>query len=456
MSLTSSLHNALSGLNVAAKSAELISSNVANALTPGYARREVSLSSDMTMSGGVRFNGITRHENAAALAEVRLNSASVAASSTTSDFYARLIGAVGDIGADFSLSQDVANLSAALTVATGDPLDETRLSDVVNKSKTLVERFHSVSNVIQSERQTADQGIANTVSELNDSLKQLEYISTHLLRVEKGSSHHAALLDQRNQILDKVGESVSAKVFDRPNGTFAVYSASGTALMDIEAAHIDFETTASIGANSASVGQLSINGRSISADRKLSGGRLEALFNIRDVVAPAAQSQLDQMAFGVAKMTQDADPGGVGLFTDRSNALDPALVSGFAGRIGVNNAVDPDKLGDVNLLRQGISTPTTSSRESPYLSTLEDNMADNFSEASAVFTTKLNTEKQFSEQDYSFALAVQSELLAEAQSDGVNTDTEMQNLMVIERAYAANAKVLAAVDELLDQLLRIG
>jgi len=43
MSITSALSNALSGLTVASRGAQVVSSNVANALTDGYGVRELSL-----------------------------------------------------------------------------------------------------------------------------------------------------------------------------------------------------------------------------------------------------------------------------------------------------------------------------------------------------------------------------------------------------------------------------
>ncbi len=39
--------------------------------------------------------------------------------------------------------------------------------------------------------------------------------------------------------------------------------------------------------------------------------------------------------------------------------------------------------------------------------------------------------------------------------NGVDTDNELQKLLVIERSYAANAKVIQTVEALLDQLMRI-
>ena len=43
MSIASALGSALSGLTAASRAAEVVSSNVANAQTPGYGRREISL-----------------------------------------------------------------------------------------------------------------------------------------------------------------------------------------------------------------------------------------------------------------------------------------------------------------------------------------------------------------------------------------------------------------------------
>ena len=64
MSLTGSLNSALSGLNAAARAAELISSNVANAMTEGYARRELQTSARVVgQSGqGVKVDGVLRQQ----------------------------------------------------------------------------------------------------------------------------------------------------------------------------------------------------------------------------------------------------------------------------------------------------------------------------------------------------------------------------------------------------------
>jgi flagellar hook-associated protein 1 FlgK len=47
------------------------------------------------------------------------------------------------------------------------------------------------------------------------------------------------------------------------------------------------------------------------------------------------------------------------------------------------------------------------------------------------------------------------ELRALEMTDGVDSDREMQNLLLIEQGYAANARVIETIDELMETLLRL-
>ncbi len=41
------------------------------------------------------------------------------------------------------------------------------------------------------------------------------------------------------------------------------------------------------------------------------------------------------------------------------------------------------------------------------------------------------------------------------ETSGVNIDTEMANLLNLQMAYAANARVMTTIKEMLDQLMRM-
>jgi flagellar hook-associated protein 1 FlgK len=59
------------------------------------------------------------------------------------------------------------------------------------------------------------------------------------------------------------------------------------------------------------------------------------------------------------------------------------------------------------------------------------------------------------ETELGFASARQETLAALERRGGVDTDQEMQKLLLIEKIYAANARVISAVDDLIGRLLEI-
>lgn len=97
MTIASTMHNALSGLNAASRAASLVSSNVANAMTEGYAPRSLELSSrSLSGSGsGVFVEGVTRHTDEVLLGDRRLTDAEVGYNSTKSGFLKSLETSIG-------------------------------------------------------------------------------------------------------------------------------------------------------------------------------------------------------------------------------------------------------------------------------------------------------------------------------------------------------------------------
>jgi len=103
MSLSASLANALSGLTASSRRAEVVSSNVANATTEGYGRRELEVAARSIggTGAGVAVIGVTRHVDAALLSDRRLADAAAGDAGAQSAFLAKietLIGTPGDAG----------------------------------------------------------------------------------------------------------------------------------------------------------------------------------------------------------------------------------------------------------------------------------------------------------------------------------------------------------------------
>ena len=80
MGISSAIASATSGLFTTARSAQTVSDNIANALTPGYAPREVMLESGRF--GGVKISAIARRETLSLITDRRMAEAERLAQAT--------------------------------------------------------------------------------------------------------------------------------------------------------------------------------------------------------------------------------------------------------------------------------------------------------------------------------------------------------------------------------------
>jgi flagellar hook-associated protein 1 FlgK len=70
--------------------------------------------------------------------------------------------------------------------------------------------------------------------------------------------------------------------------------------------------------------------------------------------------------------------------------------------------------------------------------------------------SKAGTRQNRADQALSFTATNKFELTRIELAQGVDTDSELQTLMIVEQAFAANARVMETVDKMMDELMRLG
>jgi flagellar hook-associated protein 1 FlgK len=289
--------------------------------------------------------------------------------------------------------------------------------------------------------------------------------------------------DQRQLLIDGISEIVPVKEYKRDLGAVALFTPGGVTLVDGTAAELSFDATNVIVPHMTLAGGLlsglEINGEPVdtaSSGGPISGGKLAALFQIRDELAPESQSQLDAVARDLVERFQDAGldatraPGDPGLFTDGGAAFAAANEVGLAGRLRVNALVDPAAGGASWRLRDGLGAATPGPVGDSALlldlqgalSALRVPASGDFGSAAqtagnlqATFLGEIGAAREVSDQTVSFAAARYSAINSQVLEDGVDSDQEMQNLLLIEQAYSANARMMQVVDEMMQALMRI-
>jgi len=485
MSISGALSNALSGLTAASRTTEAISSNIANVMTDGYGRRQVELSSrSLGANGaGVWIDGVTRQVDDAIIANRRLADASLGDTSTRAHFLEQIQDAIGLPGEPGSLGTRLAEFQSSLMEAASRPDSSVRLQKVVRSASSLVDHVNSISDRIQGLRMEADSGIFTLVSRLNDTLRQIEDLNTDIVSL-RGAGHDAnALIDQRQSLIDSISEIVPLRQIAREHGRIALISEGGETLLDGPAPTIEFTpvgiivpemTVASGGLNT-----LSINGRPIdmgSTYNSLRGGSLAALFHVRDDIAVEAQADLDAFARDLIERFQDPsiDPtlssGQPGLFTDAGTTFTPANETALSSRLALNPLVDPGSGGALWRIRDGLGAAAPGNvGNSALLQSLSDALSQtripasgSFAGASrtspglaADFLSSISSRHQAIQSEVLFSEARQKALKTKELETGVDTDQEMQHLLLAEQAFSANARVIQTADDLIQTLLRM-
>ncbi|MGR3661603.1 MAG: FlgK family flagellar hook-associated protein [Paracoccaceae bacterium] len=242
MTISGSLSNALSGLRAAARGAEVVSANVANAMTESYGQRELSLSA-ASLGGngaGVAVVGIHRSVDQQTISERRLVEASLGQDTVQAEFLNDLKNAIGTPDDSGSLTGRLSTLEANLIEAASRPDSETRLAAIVNAATSLTNHLNSISDKIQASRMQADQEISRQVSLLNESLGKVSDLNKNIRR-QIALGHDAnALMDQRQKIVDQISSIVPINEIPRSNGEIALYTAGGAILLDGRPATISF------------------------------------------------------------------------------------------------------------------------------------------------------------------------------------------------------------------------
>ncbi|MBD3665527.1 flagellar hook-associated protein FlgK [Sulfitobacter aestuariivivens] len=478
MSISSAMSNAVLGLRAAGRGAEVISSNIANALTPGYGRRDLALSSGML--GGVTAVGVVRIVDAGLASDRRLAEAANNSASLSAGFFARLEGLYGTPDDPNSVSARLAGFQAALITAASRPDAPDRLVAAVRAANDLATTLQDTSNGIQQARSQADRAIATQVSDLNTTLQQIRTLNADITGARARGVDTSALLDQRQQLVDRIGAIVPVREIQRENGQIALYSTSGAALLDGRASVIDFTPSNSVtpymSVDTGSLSGLTINDQPVrtgSGDGALRGGLLSAQFEIRDELAPAAQIDVDALARDLVERFQNpaVDPslavGDAGLFTDSGSAFDPLNEVGLSQRLAINALVDPAQAGAPWRLRDGINAAaqgpvgdaTLLQNLAAALSATKNPASGSFSgtaqTGSALVSNMISAigvDRIGAEQQLSYTSARFSELTQQQLSDGVDTDDELLRLLEVEQTYAANARMIEVLNELMQRL----
>ena len=486
MSITSALNNAYSGLTASSRAAEVISNNVANAMTEGYSRKSLVLGAASLdgVGAGVRVEGMVRAADPRATADRRRLDAESGEAEVVAAARSRVADVWGAPGSETSVAARASALEIAMRDLADSPESVSLQSRAVVAGRELSRSIQNISTETARIRVDADATIARQVTTVNSALKQIEQINREIQIRNASGGDLTALEDERQRLIDQVSSLIPIKTYPRGGGTLAIYAKGGGALVDGKSFELGFSPTGVITQDmtiqSGALSGLTLDGEPVEIGQGgglLDGGALAANFTVRDVIGVEEGARIDAFAMDLITRFQDpaADPtlaaGDPGLFTVAGAAGDPAAPEGVSRLISVNAAVDPAQGGLAWRMRDGVNAVSEGpAGDDSILRSLLDAMTDRRAPpadaglggayGAATLAAELSAtaaESTASAEEIRTSRAAQLEVAATAEAalTGVDTDQELAELLLVEQAYAANARVIQTVDSLLQQLLEI-
>jgi len=478
MSLSMALNVANSSLQTSGVQTATTSRNIAGSREDYYSRKTATVITGI--GGTVQVVSVQRATDAALYKTMLKATSASATQDALLDGLTKLSQTIGDPELDQSPAAKLGDLNDKLQQYAANPSNTILAQAVLSSASTLATTLNQATTTVQATRALADADMATSVQRINDLLAKIDTLNTSIVHGTVSGADITDSLDSRDNLISQLSEEIGISVVTRDNNDVAIYTDGGVALFETHPREVTFQATnifsASTVGNAVYVDGVAVVGGPSSMPS--STGRLAGLATLRDDVGTTYQNQLDEIARGLIEAFTEKDPAGTGpdfpgLFTWPAGTI-PAgatIETGLAGLIKVNSAIDPTTGGNLDLIRDGIAYDYNTTNEAGFterLNTLvtelgearvfDPNSGADPTNTLADYAASSASWLEFNRQQVDTASTYQSTMLQRASqalsnTTGVNLDDELSKQLEIERTFAASAKLIAAVDKMLQDLL---
>jgi flagellar hook-associated protein 1 len=443
----SSLSTALSALQYNRVAMDVASSNIANAATPGYARRQVvgqttgapslpAIWSRWDGAGdGVQASPITRMVDPLMDARARTEHATGSFLDSRSTSLSRVETAIAEPG-DNGVASALDAFKAAWQDVANNPQDPAARTQVLGKAQTLRNTITSQATAVDNEWSTQRTGLDADVAEVNQVAGQLADLNRGLRSAYVGQTDAGTLLDQRDQLTQRLAELTGASVTINSDTTVDVSVAGQQLVTGNTANAVTASGSTDLAGSGADPVTVQINGAPVTLTTGQIGGRQQLL----GTDLPGYMSSLDGFVASLTASVNSQHQNGV----DLDGATGGDFWSGTSAETLQVAITDPRKIAAADTTLGGLDNSNATAMAGL------DMGAGSYRSLVTSFGVSVSSAQQGSTNQATLIAQVD----ASRQSlSGVNQDEEMVNLLAAQRGYEGAARVLTAMDSMLDTLI---
>ncbi|EGW36517.1 flagellar hook-associated protein FlgK [Desulfosporosinus sp. OT] len=468
------------GLTIAGKalSAQQIalnitSNNIANADTEGYSRQLVDLKTtnpytiaasgkNMSQGSGVTIDTITRARDAFVDKQLR-------SETSTQEYWGAKETSLTEIESamnepsDYSLSSDLSNFWSAWNDLADNPEDSGTRAVLVQRTLTLTDSLHAISDQLTEMQNNLDMNVDSQITDVNDYANQIAELNKQIKRAEVTGDNPNDLYDSRDLLVDKLSKIVNVTVTEGidpsySNGkvnsyTLAIGDPPQTLVGD-DGTVSELNEVTTTDSDGNSIKGLQLGGSDLTLGENM--GSLQADMNVRDTYLPDLQEKYDTLAAGIASAVNTIYGSGFFETSDDSTDFTASNISSsvVANDIVAGNGTSGDGgiAADIASLSEGWSSISGTDLDD-FKATYGTSLVDSYSTIVAQLGVDLQQATRMKEGQEALVanLTTQRETVS-----GVSLDEEMINLVRYQKGYAAAARVVTMMDDMLSTLLGMG
>jgi flagellar hook-associated protein 1 FlgK len=326
MGLSSALATAMSGLQANQAALSIVSSNIANAQTPGYVTQNVN-QIELASGGvgtGVQVTGVNRQLDLYVQTQLRTETSGGAYADQMSNILGQLQNVYGTPGSSGTLETALSNFTTALQGLSANSGSQAAQASALSAAQSLAQQLNTTTQGIQSLRSNVEQDIGTSVGQANTDMTQIAAINSKLQGLSSTDPAAATLMDQRDTAISDLAKLMDIRAVNDGSNSTSIFTASGVQLVaDGQASQMTFTSSGTLNANSlyntdptkSGVGSLTIkppNGANFDliANNSISSGKIAADLKLRDQTLVQAQTQVDQLAASMSSALSDKTTAG--------------------------------------------------------------------------------------------------------------------------------------------------
>ena len=448
MSSFSGLHVGLSSLYAQRAGLELAGHNIANANTEGYTRQRVDLAANGGPVTPAMHSRYDKHGDGVRVADVTrmrdafLESRALQERGVQSELAAgqlvlgRVEGLLGE-PSESGIASSMSALWSGFDAVGNKPTDGAARAQLLQRAQTLASGVNAALDAVGSQRASFQEQLSTTVADLNSTAASIAEYNRVIVSATRGGAPANDLKDQRDLLVQRLGESAGARAVVGADGAVDVYLGGRALVSGRDAATL---TASAPGATPSTV-TWSSDGATAPV-----GGTAGGLLTGVNTTLPRYASALREVAVQLHDTVNAQHQAGY----DAAGASGgPLFALDAAGRLSVA-VTDPAKVaagrtasagGDTdggNALVLGAFASKVGGPDATY--------------RSLIGTLGVEAQTANRRVDIQTAIVSQVDAARESQS-GVSIDEEMTNMLAFQRAYEGAARFVSAVDQMLDTLI---